>query len=211
MEHPMNRHPYLIALVHLALAAGCNCSTKPAAPEARPTTAPAPRETWPTARDNDLGPKPPAGGESRMVGETPPNTQLLMSLSAKGDQIYTVAAGPDHKPVWSSATPDARLYDESGKQVGTHGKGPGWTLTEGGTVIAQLPPTKKISADPNAVPWLELAAKPGSGTGSLAGVTLIQRTSTTGGVPSPADLTPANVGMEFRVPYTAQYLFFRAK
>jgi hypothetical protein len=143
--------------------------------------------------------------------ETPANTQPVLMLSAKGDQIYTVTTGPDGKPQWSAATPDARLYDDAGKQVGTHGKGPSWTLTDGGAITAQLPPAKKAVPDPAAVPWLELNAKPGSATGSLKDVTVIQRTSTTGGVPNPADLTPANAGKEFRVPYTAQYLFFRPK
>jgi len=156
--------------------------------------------------------KPPATQSgSPMLLETPANTQLLLALSAKGDQIYTIVTGPDGKPQWSGATPDARLFDDAGKQLGTHVKGPSWILTDSSTVVAELPPVKKVTADPAAVPWLELNAQPGSATGHLHDVTVIQRIHTTGGVPNPSDLTPANLGKTFRVRYTAEYLFFRPK
>lgn len=161
--------------------------------------------------------KPPevSGGSARMMEaastdfQPPSGTRLLMRVSAKGDQIYTVKAGANGgKPEWSAATPDARLFDENGKQVGTHGSGPTWTMTDGGTVVGQLPPARKAVMDPSAVPWLQIDAKPGSAAGSLKDVTVIQRTTTTGGLPPAAELTDANVGKEFRVPYTAQYLFY---
>ncbi|MDB5320496.1 MAG: hypothetical protein JWN40_2127 [Phycisphaerales bacterium] len=138
----------------------------------------------------------------------PKDARLLMRFSARGDQIYTVKAGANGKPEWSPATPDARLFDNKGKEVGTHGKGPHWTLTDGGTVIGQLPPAKKAVPDPSAVPWLEINAKPGSAAGSLKDVIIIQRVKTAGGIPSATELTETNIGKEFRAPYTADYLFY---
>jgi hypothetical protein len=138
----------------------------------------------------------------------PKDARLLMRVSARGDQIYTVKAGANGKPEWSPATPDAKLFDDKGKEIGTHGKGPHWTLADGGTVIGQLPPARKAVIDASAVPWLEINAKPGSATGSMKDVTIIQRVKTMGGVPPNGELSEPNVGKEFRVPYTAEYLFY---
>src|SRR5712671_3130881 len=131
----------------------------------------------------------------------PMDARLLMRVSAKGDQIYTVKIGANGKPEWSAATPDAKLFDEKGKEVGVHGKGPSWTLADGGTVTGQLPPVKKAVIDSSAVPWLEINAKPGSAAGSMKDVTIIQRVKTMGGVPPNGELSEPNVGKEFRVPY----------
>jgi hypothetical protein len=161
--------------------------------------------------------KPPevSGGSPRMTRTEPsdfpppPRTRLLTRVSAKGDQIYTVKAGANgSKPEWSAATPDAKLFDNKGQEIGRHGKGPHWTMADGGTVVGQLPPARKAVMDPSAVPWLQIDAKPGSAAGSLKDVTVIQRINTTGGLPPAADLTDANIGKDFRVPYTAEYLFY---
>jgi len=161
--------------------------------------------------------KPPEarGGSPRMTEAAstdfpaPSGTRLLMRVSANGDQIYTVKAGASSgKPEWSAATPDAKLFDEKEQEVGSHGKGPTWTMSDGGTIVGQLPPARKAVMDPAAVPWLEINAKPGSAAGSLKDVTVIQRIKTTGGLPPAAELTNANVGKDFRVPYTADYLFY---
>jgi hypothetical protein len=132
----------------------------------------------------------------------------MKHLSAKGDQIYTVTHAAGGALEWSPATPDAKLYDEAGKEVGRHVKGPTWVMSDGGSVTAQLPPVKVVSVDKTAVPWLELIAKAGTANGSLKDVRIIQRVKTAGGVPPAGELKEGNVGKEFRVPYTAQYLFY---
>jgi hypothetical protein len=154
-----------------------------------------------------------AAGPVKMAEATsgfpaPKDARLLMRVSARGDQIYTVKAGANGKPEWSPATPDAKLFDDKGKEIGTHGKGPHWTLADGGTVIGQLPPARNAVIDPSAVPWLEINAKPGSAAGSMKDVTIIQRVKTMGGVPPNGELSEPNVGKEFRVPYMAEYLFY---
>lgn len=135
----------------------------------------------------------------------PPGMTLLMRVWARGDQIYEVK-GTAGGFEWSAATPDAQLFDSKGVPVGTHGKGPHWTLADGGRVMAQLPPARKVTVDPGAVPWLELAARAGSG--SLKDVAVIQRVRTTGGQPPKEGLDAAHAGTPVRVPYTAEYLFY---
>lgn len=157
-----------------------------------------------SARDPAPAPGGPAA-ENPM--QAPPGMTLLMRVWAIGDQIYEVKATAGTFE-WSAATPDAKLFDSKGAQVGTHGKGPHWTLADGGTVMAQLPPSRKVTVDPGAVPWLELAAKAGSASGSLKDVVVIQRVKTTGGQPPKAGLDAAHVGTPVRVAYTAEYRFF---
>jgi len=64
------------------------------------------------------------------------------------------------------------------------------------------------TADPNAIPWLLLKAKSTDGPGIFAEVTYIQRVNTVGGK---APTAPGDyLGEEVRVPYTAEYFFYRA-
>jgi hypothetical protein len=100
------------------------------------------------------------------------------------------------------------LFDAAGREVGTHGTGPSWTLGDGGKVMGVLPPVKKLTVRADAVPWLEISAKAGTAAGSLKAVTVIQRLNTTGGEPPADALKGENVGKEFRVPYTAEYRFY---
>jgi hypothetical protein len=45
----------------------------------------------------------------------------------------------------------------------------------------------------------------------FAGVTSIQRVNTTGGVAPPGGCSAANAGAESRVPFTAQYYFYKRR
>lgn len=59
-----------------------------------------------------------------------------------------------------------------------------------------------------AIPWLRLGATATSEHGRFAGVTYIQRVNTIGGT-APAEAGTL-IGEEARVPYTAEYYFYRA-
>jgi len=68
---------------------------------------------------------------------------------------------------------------------------------------------ERATPDPDAIPWLLLEAVSSEGPGIFDGVTYIQRVDTVGGK-APAD--PGDfVGEMARVPYTAEYYFYRAK
>jgi hypothetical protein len=60
----------------------------------------------------------------------------------------------------------------------------------------------------DAIPWLLLRAVSTEGPGIFERTTFIQRVNTMGGA-APAT-APTQAGQEARVPYTAEYYFYRA-
>jgi len=131
--------------------------------------------------------------------------------AAIGFQVYTW-----NGVSWGSAVPDAVLFDDDGNVVathfgvfdGTHFVGPAWKSNSGSEVLGALPPIAVI-VDTNAIPWLRLAAvkELTHGPGILANTTFIQRVNTVGGK---APMAPGGfVGQVARVPYTADYYFYR--
>ena len=117
-----------------------------------------------------------------------------------GVQIYTWNGSS-----WGAAVPEAILFHANGV-VTIHFAGPTWQSNSGGSVVGALPP-KAVTVDTNAIPWLRLDAKNPQGPGIFANTTFIQRVNTTGGKAPSTD--GAFVGQVARVPYTADYFFFR--
>ena len=126
-----------------------------------------------------------------------------------GFQVYTW-----NGTSWGIAVPDATLFDEDGNVVathfgtfdGTHFVGPAWQSNSGSKVVGKLPPAAVIM-DTNAIPWLRLEALTTEGPGVFADTTFIQRVNTTAGKAPSQD--GAVVGQVARVPYTADYFFYR--
>ena len=132
----------------------------------------------------------------------PEGAKLAFRVYATGDQIYRW-----NGTAWVLFAPDAKLYVNSNYEglVGTHYAGPTWESNSGSSVVAAR--LKDCTPDPNAIPWLSLQAVVAEGPGIFSGVTFIQRLNTTGGLkPS---TTGTSVGLEARVPYTAEYYFYR--
>ena len=117
-----------------------------------------------------------------------------------GVQIYTWNGSS-----WGSAVPEAVLFNAEGI-VAIHFAGPTWESNSGSRVVGALPPLS-VTVDTNAIPWLRLTALNPEGPGIFANTTFIQRVNTTGGKAPSADGT--FVGQVDRVPYTADYFFFR--
>src|SRR5438132_446650 len=63
--------------------------------------------------------------------------------------------------------------------------------------------------DLDAVPWLLLQAKSTTGPGVFDRVTFVQRVRTGGGKAPTTGCDAADIGREARVPYTADYFFYR--
>lgn len=128
-----------------------------------------------------------------------------------GVQIYTWNGSS-----WGSAVPEATLFDDDGNVVaahfgvfdGTHFVGPAWQSNSGSEVVAALPPAA-VTVDTNAIPWLRLASVPAltHGPGILADTTFIQRVNTVGG--KAPFVAGTEIGQIARVPYTADYYFYR--
>jgi hypothetical protein len=135
------------------------------------------------------------------------NEQVVLIAHASGSQIYVCQAGSDEKLSWTLQAPDADLADANGKNIGHHGAGPSWKLTDGSEVTAKAA-ARENAADPADVPWLLLNVTGHTGSGALAKVTTIQRIHTKGGQPPASGCDAAHRGAETKSPYTAEYYFY---
>lgn len=138
----------------------------------------------------------------------PQGARLLLEAAGQGVQIYTceTTAGAYH---WVFKAPDAALFDNTGRQIGTHFAGPTWQLADGsritGEVVAQAP-----SPAPHAIAWLLLRVKSHDGSGALSKVGLVRRVDTQAGVAPAKACDAAQASTEARMRYTARYLFYAA-
>jgi len=142
----------------------------------------------------------------------PTGQEPFLQVHATGVQIYECAARPDAPDVygWQFRGPEATLADASGRTVGRHFGGPSWASNDGATIVGQASATA-ASPDAGSIPWLLLAVKSRTGEGLLAPTTSVQRIDTQGGVAPAAACAAANAKQVARVPYTATYVFWRAR
>jgi hypothetical protein len=125
----------------------------------------------------------------------PPDGQrAVLTASAKGVQIYGCQGGQ-----WVFQAPQATLFDTSGKEIGTHGAGPVWTLRDGRSVKGQVV-AKSDAPSAADIPWLLL-----KGDGNFE---YIRRWETHGGVAPPG---ACEAGGSVRIPYSATYTFYSSQ
>jgi hypothetical protein len=117
-----------------------------------------------------------------------------------GVQIYTWDGAS-----WGRAVPEATLFHGDGV-VATHFAGPTWESNSGSRVVGAV--VQPVIVDTNAIPWVLLKAVNPEGPGIFADTTYIQRVNTTGGKAPSTD--GAFIGQVVRVPYTADYFFYRS-
>lgn len=136
--------------------------------------------------------------------QVPQGHKVAFYAYAEGVQIYGW-----NGTSWVFLGPEAVLYAgaEANGVVGTHYFGPTWESNSGSYVRGAV--LQRCTPNPNAIPWLLLRAVESDGPGPLDGVTYIQRVNTVGGLaPSGPGELPGDVA---RVPYTAEYFFYRHK
>ena len=129
---------------------------------------------------------------------------------ATGVQKYKARVKAGSDPItfeWAFVAPDAKLFDISNKEVGSHGAGPFWQLYGGmDSIFAQhfTPARTAPSPDPSSIDWLLLKPKIGTvPTGIFADVDYIQRIATVGGkAPATQPTTESDL---VDVNYTAVY------
>ena len=124
---------------------------------------------------------------------------------AVGVQIYTC-----NGITWSSAVPRANLYNNNGKLIITHFRGPTWQAQDGSQAVGTV--VNKVNLDRSAIDWVLLSTKttPGTDGDRLVDTTFIQRIHTVGGLTPPAaDCNAATAGTVVEVPYTADYVFWK--
>jgi hypothetical protein len=176
------------------------------------------------------GDTPGGGGVAGTIWLTPPSFPPALATPAGatvklhghavGAQIYTCTASAPSSAdggagadagtttyAWVLKAPDAKLYDSSDTQVGTHGAGPSWTWRDGsvanGAKVAEL---NAPVAD--AISWLLLRVTSTSGAGVLNDATYVQRLNTAGGRAPATGCDSTTVGTETRSGYSADYYFY---
>ena len=134
---------------------------------------------------------------------------IKSSLQGIGVQIYMCNATATGF-AWTFVAPQANLYNDDGKLVGTHFIGPTWQGNDGSTVVGAK--AAGATVDASAVPWLLLHAPSHAAIeGRFSDVTSIQRLSTVGGIAPTTPCDGSNLGSIAQVPYSAQYVFYKAK
>ena len=134
--------------------------------------------------------------------QVPEGNKVHFYVYAEGVQIYAWNGAS-----WVFQAPEAVLFDSDGAIVGIHYAGPTWESPSGSKVVgARL--AAAPSPNPGSIPMLLLQAQSTTGPGIFAPTTYVQRVNTFGGV---APSAPGSVvGEQVRVPYTAEYVFYRA-
>jgi hypothetical protein len=133
--------------------------------------------------------------------QVPAGSKLSFHAYATGVQIYTWTGTS-----WRFVAPSADLFADAGGNglIGTHFAGPTWLTVSGSSVVGTV--TGRCPS-PGTIDWLRLDAV-ADGPGVFEHTEFIQRLNTTGGT---APTSPGSfVGEEARVPYTAEYYFYRA-
>jgi hypothetical protein len=149
--------------------------------------------------------------ESMPAGLKPDADQTIKSsFLGVGFQIYACTATATGGFAFTFVTPQANLLNDAGRLVGTHFSGPTWQGNDGSAVVAAV--ASRANVDPTAIPWLLLDVVSQNGIdGRFGDVTSIQRLSTVGGVAPASGCDAAHIGSIASVPYSAQYVFYKAK
>ena len=110
---------------------------------------------------------------------------------------------------WTFVAPAATLWDVNRtKAVGKYYAGPTWESNDGSKVTGKQLATAPAIND-GAIPLQLVQAAPATGTGSMQGVTYIQRLNTVGGVAPPEPCGTSSVGQRRQVKYEADYVFYK--
>jgi len=155
---------------------------------------------------------PPKIQPAQAAIQVPAGNVPYLLGKATGSQNYQCTV-TNNTSTWKFIGPEARLV--TGGQDILHSAGPNgptqpkWEAVNDHSAVFGAKKTGVPSPTPGAIDWLLLSATPvdGAPKGLLTDTTFIQRVNTTGGVTP----TRACTDGEFeRVPYTADYYFYRA-
>lgn len=143
----------------------------------------------------------------------PAGNKLFLTGHAVGVQIYTCNATAGGYAWSTSSTPRADLYGDNGTLIATHYGGPTWQARDGSKVIGKR--EAGVTVDATAIPWLRLSASStaaGIDGSRFVPTTYVLRINTTGGlVPPGSECNALTAGTSSEVPYTADYLFYKAQ
>src|SRR6266566_3411308 len=133
-----------------------------------------------------------------------PGEAIVLTVHAEGAQVYECRSGSDGKSNWGFREPIATLLAD-GKTIGRHYAGPNWEHSDGSAVTGKAAGNAP-GATANDIPWLKLSVVSSRGSGTLTGVTTVQRINTQGGK---LDGACDKAGSFRSAPYSAEYVFLR--
>jgi len=129
---------------------------------------------------------------------------VVATWHAEGAQIYECKAAADGKLAWAFREPIASLFLD-GKTIGRHYAGPNWEHADGSAVVGKVAGNAP-GATPKDIPLLKLDVVASRGSGTLSGVTTVQRINTVGGRYEGAC---DKAGAFYSAPYAADYVFLK--
>lgn len=141
----------------------------------------------------------------------PAGNVAVMTQMGAGDLTYECRAKANMagQYEWAFVGPNAVLYGPGRTAAGKYYAGPTWESSDGSKVTG-----KQLAVSPGgegAIPLQLVQANPATGSGTMNGVTYIQRVNTKGGV-APKDMCDAgSVGRKQTVAYEADYVFYKAR
>jgi hypothetical protein len=140
--------------------------------------------------------------------QAPPGSQVYLETLATGVQIYECSEKSSSIYEWALKAPEAALSDRAGHSLGKHYAGPTWEANDGSAVVGEVK-ARDPGPTTTAIPWLLLGAKSHSGAGTFASAKFVQRVATVGGVAPVGGCSASTVREQARVPYSAEYIFYR--
>lgn len=150
-----------------------------------------------------LAEPPGISAQLRPEGESP-----AFVLQAAGVQIYACKSSPDgYEQKWTLVAPEATL-SENGSAVAHHYAGPTWESLSDGSAAKGSAKARQDGGAGN-IAWLWLTATSVGKQGRFADVTSVLRVATQGGVEPSSGCDATHVGQEAKVPYTADYYFYK--
>ncbi|MEO8486119.1 MAG: DUF3455 domain-containing protein [Betaproteobacteria bacterium] len=139
----------------------------------------------------------------------PAGHKAAMTWTGTGMLTYECRAKADNAAMheWAFAGPDARLSDaKSMAAMGKYYAGPTWEANDGGKTTGKQ--VAMAPAPAGNIPFQLVKAEGGSG--AMKDVTYIQRVNTKGGVAPAMPCDATSMGSKTTVPYSADYVFFKA-
>jgi hypothetical protein len=135
----------------------------------------------------------------------PEGKTAVLHLHGQGAQIFRCEAQATGRH-WIYRLPEADLADGGGTVIVHHGANLSFEHVDGSRLLGEIADHVPSPVE-NALPWLLLNTK-SFGKGALAGITQVQRIDTVGGMPPP-NCDSAQPGQVLRVPFSADFVFFR--
>ena len=141
--------------------------------------------------------------------KVPAGQKAAMTWTGTGELTYECRAKADNASAfeWVFVGPDAKLTDAKTKAAtGKYYGGPTWEAADGSKITGKQVAVAPASA--GNIPFQLVKTDPASG--AMKNVTYIQRVNTKGGVAPSDACTASTKGAKKTVPYSADYVFYKA-